>query len=71
MTKVPLILIYISSIAHNSSVVGAAVASPAAVVASPAAAVASPAAAGAAVAAAGAAAAAAGSAWRLWRRHSI
>lgn len=61
MTKVPLILIYISSIAHNSSVVGAAVASPAAVVASPA----------AAVAAAGAAAAAAGSAWRLWRRHSI
>jgi len=68
MTKVPLILIYISSIAHNSSVVGAAVASPAAVVASPAAAVASPA---AAVAAAGAAAAAAGSAWRLWRRHSI
>lgn len=64
----PLILIYISSIAHNSSVVGAAVASPAAVVASPAAAVASPA---AAVAAAGAAAAAAGSAWRLWRRHSI
>jgi len=65
---VPLILIYISSIAHNSSVVGAAVASPAAVVASPAAAVASPA---AAVAAAGAAAAAAGSAWRLWRRHSI
>jgi len=68
MTKVPLILIYISSIAHNSSVVGAAVASPAAVVASPAAVVASPA---AAVAAAGAAAAAAGSAWRLWRRHSI
>jgi len=68
MTKVPLILIYISSIAHNSSVVGAAVASPAAVVASPAVAVASPA---AGVAAAGAAAAAAGSAWRLWRRHSI
>ena len=68
MTKVPLILIYISSIAHNSSVVGAAVASPAAVVASPAAAVASPA---AAAAVAGAAAAAAGSAWRLWRRHSI
>jgi len=65
---VPLILIYISSIAHNSSVVGAAVASPAAVVASPAAVVASPA---AGVAAAGAAAAAAGSAWRLWRRHSI